>query len=297
MPGFLFSDTMKVPSNRLADIVAYYAKQLERLYDAREAGNIVRQIVEFFLGIDRLRLALEPELRVSESAMLEVHFAVKEVLKGRPLQYVTGIAWFDGKAFAVNENVLIPRPETEGLLGLVSDFLTNHPDARVLDACTGSGCIAISLKLRHPECSVVATDFSPMALQLAAANAVRHGVQIVLLEEDLLTGHKDTGEGYNLILSNPPYVPEKERSTLMPHVLAEPWQALFVPDDDPLIFYQALALLAQNMLKAGGAMAVECHSLYAGDVAGLFKESGLTEVKVLKDLHGRDRYVTACKSS
>lgn len=287
---------MKVPSNRLSDIIGYYRQQLAVRYDFREADAIVSAIVEHFLGVGRLRLALEPNLRVSESEMLEVHFAVKEVLKGKPLQYVTGIGWFDGKAFTVNESVLIPRPETEGLLAFADDFISRKPDARLLDACTGSGCLAISLKLRHPKCSVVATDVSMKALQVAALNAAKLGAQITFLNEDLFSGSADAGRRFDIILSNPPYIPENERKTLSDHVLAEPSEALFVPDNDPLVFYRALAHIALNQLTAGGFIAVECHSNYVYGVASLFSENGLAGISIKDDFHGRKRFVLATKN-
>ncbi|MBK9291095.1 MAG: peptide chain release factor N(5)-glutamine methyltransferase [Bacteroidetes bacterium] len=284
---------MKVPSNRLSDVMSYYARQLSELYDAREAVNIVREIIRHFLGIDRMAMALEPDLRISESEMLEVHFAVKEVRSGRPLQYVTGVAWFDGHPFAVNEAVLIPRQETEGMLMLASGFIGKRDELKALDACTGSGCIAVSMKLRHPSVKVWASDVSLPALEQARQNAVSLGAEVEFIHQDLLNPGPDENAPYDLILSNPPYVPESEKNTLAKHVLAEPALALFVPDASPLIFYHALAKLATTQLQNGGMLAVECHSAYASDVAELFKEAGLADVRVHEDHHGRERFVVA----
>jgi release factor glutamine methyltransferase len=287
--------SMKVPSNKLTDLIVFYQRQLEQHYTSREASNIVREIIAHFLGINRLELALNPEIRVSESEMLMVHFAIKDLLKGKPLQYVTGLAWFDGHQFLVNEHVLIPRQETEGLLNLASEFLENYPNARVLDACTGSGCIAISIKLRHPQTYVVGTDVSENALEVARINAENLKVQIVFYKDDLLSGHQALEPQYNLIVSNPPYVPESERASLPIHVLAEPESAIFVPDHSPIIFYKALADTAFKHLAHGGLLAVECHTLQTDNVAQLFMGSGLMEVAVYDDHHGRSRFVTAKK--
>lgn len=288
---------MKVPSNRIVDMLAYYTGQLETLYESREATNIVWTIIEHFLGVNRLRLALEPDLRVSESEMLEVHFAVKEVLYGMPVQYVTGIAWFDGRDFMVNKDVLIPRPETEGLLALAAGFLGARPNAAALDACTGSGCLAVSLKLRYPASKVWATDISEEALNIAAANAKKFGVQIIFQLDDMLSNTVEVPELLDLIVSNPPYVPLNEKPTLDKHVLAEPSLALFVPDDNPLIFYHALAKRAANQLRTGGMIAVECHANFTREVVGLLSSYGLSNTEVLEDLHGRLRFVRAFKTA
>lgn len=277
-------------------MLAYYTGQLETQYESREAANIVSTIIEHFLGFSRLKLALEPDLRVSESEMLEVHFAVKEVLKGIPLQYVTGIAWFDGRDFLVNKDVLIPRQETEGLLALAIDILRDRPNAAVLDACTGSGCLAVSLKLHHPASKVWATDISEEALNIAAANANKFGVHINFQLEDMLSNAFEVSDSLDLIVSNPPYVPLNEKPTLDKHVLAEPSLALFVPDDNPLIFYHALAKRAANQLHPGGMIAVECHANFTREVAGLFSSFGLSNTEVLEDLHGRLRFVRSFKT-
>lgn len=288
---------MKVPSNRIADMLAYYSRQLETHYNSREAVNIVWTIIEHFLGINRLKLALEPGLRVSESEMLDVHFAVKEVLNGIPVQYVTGVAWFDGKEFLVNKDVLIPRVETEGLLLLASGFLENHSNAAVLDACTGSGCLAVSIKLRFPSTKVQATDISGRALRVASSNACRFGVQIDFEHDDLLDHKSIKLNLFDLIMSNPPYVPESEKESLDKHVLAEPSLALFVPDDKPLIFYDALARRAKKQLKPGGMLAVECHANFTRRVADLFSELGLAHPEILKDHHDRDRFVVVYQTA
>lgn len=287
---------MKDPTNRLTDLIACYAGQLEKLYDPREAGNIIREVVSHYLGIDRLRLALNPDICISESEMLLVDHAVHALLEGKPLQHVTGLAWFDGRPFVVNENVLIPRQETEGLLNIASGFIASNPATRLLDACTGSGCIAISIKLRHPEIDVVGTDLSEKALEVARINARNLVAQIALVEEDLLSGHQNPGDPYSIILSNPPYIPACERDSLSVHVLAEPESALFVPDDNPLIFYKALANTACMQLTPGGLLAVECHTSQTGNVAQLFSSMGLNGITILDDYHGRSRFVTARKA-
>lgn len=278
-------------------MLAYYTRQLETLYESREATNIVWTIIEHFLGFNRLKLALSPDLRVSESEMLEVHFAVKEVLYGMPVQYVTGIAWFDGRDFLVNKDALIPRPETEGLLTLAAGFLIDRPNADVLDACTGSGCLAVSLKLRHPASKIWATDISVEALNIAAANAKKFGVQINFQQEDILSNTFEVPDLLDLIVSNPPYVPLAEKPTLAKHVLAEPSHALFVPNDNPLIFYHALAKRAENQLLPGGMIAVECHANFTREIAGIFSCFGLSNTEVLEDLHGRLRFVRAFKTA
>lgn len=287
---------MKVPTIRIADLIACYAGQLQKLYDPREALNIIREVVNHFIGIDRLSLALNLDTCVSESEMILINNAVKALLEGRPLQYVTGLAWFDGRPFVVNENVLIPRQETEGLLKIASGFIAENPVSRLLDACTGSGCIAIGIKLRHPGIDVVGTDFSEKAIEVAKVNAHKLDAQIALFKEDLLSGHQNSGAPYSLILSNPPYIPECERYSLSAHVLAEPESALFVPDNNPLIFYKELADIAFLQLAPGGMLAVECHTSQTGNVAQLFSSHGLTGITLLDDYHGRSRFVTARKN-
>lgn len=241
------------------------------------------------------------------------------LLNGEPVQYVLGHTTFCGLAVKTDSRALIPRPETEALPAFV--LRSTPPDGAVLDVCTGSGCIALACKHSLPTARVEAWDISTVALALAEENFRFHGLDVATRKVDLLdeatwpvpsfltaggglsvtpvvSAEADAGchEPFSAIVSNPPYVLERERKDIHPHVLLhEPSLALFVPDDDPLRFYRPLARLAHRYLRPRGLLAVECNTAYTDAVAELFLSSGLTNAEVLPDCFDRPRFVCAEK--
>jgi len=289
---------MKVPSNRLKTVRDYYAGLLVPLYDASEAAQLVQLLIKHFFGFDKVNMALKPELRLNESELLQLHFAVKELLSNKPLQYVLGETEFYGRRFITKAGALIPRPETEQLLDLIIDKEKSRNPLSILDIGTGSGCVAVSLALEFPEARVTAFDISADALEVASENAKLHEVEVDFIKADLLTEKRlYLGLQADLIVSNPPYVRLSEKALMHKNVTEwEPSLALFVPDDDPLLFYRALAQLAAEKLNAAGSIWVEINEAFAKEVMAIFVEYGLSNPQFFQDFHGKDRFVRAEKS-
>ena len=283
---------MKTSSNLVRDIRRYYTGQLEALYGPEEANAMMMMLLEHYFGINRVKMALEPELRLSESEMLTVHFAVKDLLKNKPIQYVIGETEFCGMRFMVNENVLIPRPETEEMV----EMIATSPQYSILDIGTGSGCIAISLAKLIPNSDVMAVDVSEKALEVARKNAEANGVNVHFVLDDILkpTTTELIDNQFDIIVSNPPYVCESEKTEMRANVLDhEPSSALFVPDNDPLIFYRKILEFAQKALKPDGQIWFEINEKFGKETAELCREKGFNNTEIIKDFRGKERVVRA----
>lgn len=258
--------------------------------DNREAQAVGRMILETAFGLswaDALCGGLKA-LSAADAERLET--VVSRIEQGEPVQYAIGLAPFCGRLFEVTPAVLIPRPETEGLVAPLPSPLPSS----ILDIGTGSGCIAITLALMHPEARVDAIDISEEALAVARRNASRLGAEVVFHQMDILAPLWEDKRGISLIVSNPPYICECEKADMAPHVLNhEPSQALFVPDDDPLLFYRAIAHFAQSALKPAGELYFEVNALYAEEVKKLLIAMGYRQVVVRKDAFGKPRFVKA----
>ena len=291
---------MKTPSNSVRDCRKYYASQLEPIYGSDEANALIMILLEHYFNIDRVRIALEPELRLSESEMLTLHFAVKELLKNHPIQYVLGETEFCGLRFFVDENVLIPRPETQEIVeNIVTSTRTRHATSQqlsILDIGTGSGCIAISLAKLIPNSDVTAVDVSEKALEVARKNADANGVNVHFVHDDILqpTIAELIDNQFDIIVSNPPYVCESEKSEMRANVLEhEPSSALFVPDSDPLIFYRKILEFVQKALKPDGQIWFEINEKFGKETSELCREMGFQNVEIIKDFRGKERVVRA----
>lgn len=274
---------------------AYYqlAAQLQALYDGQEAAAIAHEALHHITGLNRLERLMrkEDELNGAQAAQYETIKA--GLLAARPLQYVLGTAWFMGRAYMVNENVLIPRPETEELVQWIVD---EHKDAAIsiLDIGTGSGCIPISLKLTLPAATVSSCDISESALEVAKQNAARLDAAVNFMHLDFLDVMQQGELGmYDVIVSNPPYIPLSEKETLHDNVKNhEPALALFVADD-ALLFYKAIAAFGKAHLKKSGVIYCELHRDYAQQTGAMFATAGYAHVEVRKDMHGNERMVKA----
>ena len=222
---------------------------------------------------------------------------LSELLMHRPVQYVLNEAWFAGMKFYVNENVLIPRPETEELVEWFSDEVLSgdQHSIRLLDIGTGSGCIAIAAKKKIRQLQVTAVDVSKGALEVAKKNASSLGAEIDFLELDFLDQvARDRLPKFNIIVSNPPYVPESDKSNMSAVVVEhEPHTALFVDNTDVLLFYREIASFAKNHLESGGKIYLEIHEDLGDMVIQLFKNAGYKNVELKKDMQGKDRMVKA----
>lgn len=289
---------MDIPSNSVKTVVAYYGAQIETLYPPEEAKAIVWLLLEHFLGITRFALAKNPELRMSESELLTIHRACKKILQNIPVQYVTGETEFCGLRFTVDESVLIPRPETEQLTQIILQDLPTRP-TRILDIGVGSGAVAVSLKKNRQDCEVFGCDISRKALEAARQNAEMNGVAINFFECDILSDSavKKIPE-VDVVVSNPPYVCKSEKAAMRANVLQnEPAEALFVPDDDPLLFYRAIAAAAFERLPPGGKLFFEINERFGEAMAELLANFGFSDISILKDFNEKDRFVAGEKGN
>ena len=315
----------------LRNFIDHVMEQLAPLYPPQECKAMaVRMLKELLAGYKGYEHMVEPATELdtfqiapegtAEGSQPSQHpgaekyllSCVERLATGEPLQYVMGFEWFCGHKFNVAPGVLIPRPETEELVCKAIGFAQQHQSAaplRILDICTGSGCIAWSLAAALPQSEVYACDISQQALKIASTQQIQCAdntpAKVKFLECDILSEDAQQkiaqacGEGeFNLIISNPPYVCECEKSQMRENVLAhEPSIALFVPDNDPLKFYRAIAQLSGRILSPGGALMFEINERFGAETAQMMQQMGYTNCQVLQDLFGKDRMVVGYKES
>ncbi|HEY9176533.1 MAG TPA: peptide chain release factor N(5)-glutamine methyltransferase [Flavipsychrobacter sp.] len=269
---------------------------LQHLYDTREAAAIAHAALEHVTGAGRLQRLTDRDKLLTAEQAAQFNEIKAGLLSGSPMQYVLGYAWFMGGRFTVNEHVLIPRPETEELVQWIVDD-SDGLSPSVIDIGTGSGCIPVSLKLLLPQAKVTATDISEGALAIAKKNAGLLGADVQFINADFLdTGTWQELGQFDIIVSNPPYIPDTEKETLGAHVREhEPGQALFVPGNDALLFYRHIADFAQEHLAEGGAVYCELHVDYAAATQELFRSMGYTHTELRTDMHGNLRMLKAKK--
>jgi len=279
----------------LTEAIQRLQSSLAHMYDKRESENIARLVLEKVTDSSRMEMILNRHRPLTAIEVQTFTGFEQELRRQRPVQYVLGEAWFAGMPFYVDEHVLIPRPETEELVEwMVAEFSQSANPLKVLDIGTGSGCIAIALKKKWPHAEVIGIDVSEGALAVAQKNAAALHFDVPFSIVDFLSPQqRDKLPQVNLIVSNPPYIAEKERSAMAQHVVGfEPAQALFVSNDDPLIFYRAIAEFANNKLMRDGRIFMEISENAGEACAGLFEKAGW-KVVLKKDLQDRDRMLMA----
>lgn len=286
---------MKTPSNLVRDCRRYYAGELEKIYGSDEANALIMILLEHYFGINRVKIALESKLRLSESELLTLHFAVKELLKNKPIQYIIGVTDFCGLQFHVDENVLIPRPETEEMVQKIARSAETMctSSVHILDIGTGSGCIAISLAKLIKNSDVTAIDISEKALEVAKKNAEVNGVNVNFVHADILNPEEGlSNQKFDIIVSNPPYVCESEKKDMRANVLDyEPATALFVSDDDPLLFYRKILEFSQKNLRKDGEIWFEINEKLGLETKKLCIDENFINVEIISDYRGKDRIV------
>lgn len=257
-----------------------------------EAEAMARVILEDVAGISRTDAIINPERTLEDATAARINAIVGRVAAGKPLQYVLGEAVFMGMRLHVTPHTLIPRPETAGLVDIITDRYSDAKDLQILDIGTGSGCIAIALARALPYCAVTAADISAEALALAADNASALGASNVkCVRLDALHLPTPAAPLYDIIVSNPPYVTESEKKDMDRRVLDyEPPTALFVPNDDPLRFYRAIAVYAQSALHSGGSLYFEINPLYATEMEQMLRALAFEDVDIRRDYRGKKRY-------
>lgn len=280
----------------LAEFIRESVPALEKLYPSPEARGLVLMLCEERLGVRSYTHIVEPLFEIPEAALPGLKDDMSRLAAGEPIQYVLGYTEFCGRKFNVGPSVLIPRPETGQLVDEALKLLAvKGRPAKVLDLCTGSGCIAWSVALGAPGVSVTAADISEPALALARSQFedVPSGANAPeFVCSDLLGGCREINGRFDLLLSNPPYVMEKEKAAMRRNVLDyEPGIALFVPDDDPLLFYRALASVSLRLLDSSGTGVVEINEALGPETAAVFEAAGYKKTEILRDIFGKDRFV------
>ena len=275
--------------------------RLTHIYDAGEAKAIVRWVLDVRFGLSWTDILCGKVTELSAHDQTELEKIMQRLEKGEPVQYIIGVTDFFGRQFHVAPGVLIPRPETEELCRWIISQKGQSPLCEILDIGTGSGCIAITLALELPDAKVTAWDISDDALRIASENAKQLGADVVFDKQDVLnislTSHlSPLTSHYDLIVSNPPYICKKEKSAMECNVLEhEPHLALFVPDDDPLLFYRAIAQYASETLKPQGSLFFEINPLYADDLTQMLHMMPYHDISIRQDQFGKPRFLKATK--
>lgn len=277
----------------------YITRSIASLYPPREAANIAHLVLEHITGLGKLDRIIYKENTLELDQQAQVEQAVEGLLQYQPVQYITGHAWFYGMELLVNPQVLIPRPETEELVEwVVRDVeMSKYADVqmRILDIGTGSGCIPLALKKALPQATVWGLDVSAGALDTARHNASRLQLDVHFEQVDVLE-QKATEPlpAFDIIVSNPPYIKQNERSGMQRQVLLfEPSLALFVPDEDALLFYRRIAQLARHKLVPGGKLYFEINEALGREVVALLEQLGFRQITLKQDIFGKDRMVRA----
>ena len=283
----------------LRDFLKEGSARLESLYPAPEAMNIMLMLCQERIGTSRYTHIVEPGYSVAEEALGQLTADLDRLSSGEPVQYVLGYSEFCGLRFKVGPGVLIPRPETEILCQEAIKVCGGARDIRILDLCTGSGCIAWTMALKVPGATVVGVDLSDEALSIATSQDFSKELEEsgakapVFVKADVLDDPSSFGDSlFDLILSNPPYIKESEKAFMRTNVLDhEPSLALFVPDEDPLLFYRAIARWSGMLLAPGGTGITEINELLGVETRDLFSRQGFAEVSIIKDFYDKDRFV------
>ena len=266
-------------------------QRLSNIYDTGEAKAIVRWVLDVCFGLSTADIYCGKVTQLSPNDQAELEKIMQRLEKAEPVQYVLGATDFCGRQFHVAPGVLIPRPETAELCHLI----VKDGGSDILDIGTGSGCIAITLALDIADSKVTAWDISDDALAIAKGNADKLDANVVFEHRDALALEPDA-ERWDVIVSNPPYICRKEADEMEENVLRyEPDTALFVPDDDPLLFYRHIMLYAQSALRQGGRLYFEINPIYADSIVDKLNDLGFTDVSKIDDQYGKTRFIKACK--
>ncbi len=287
---------MFVKDNSYAAIHSYFQEKLSSVFSLREIRFLTNAFVRKRLGLSEGDLLLTQNIQFSESDLLYFRDKIKRLLNGEPFQYLLGSTFFHSVEIEVNENALIPRPETEELVEWILNELPESSCA-LLDIGTGTGCIPLAIAFNRPKDEVFGCDISEQALALAKHNNTSLGLSVNFFQADCLNWKENDfllNNNWDVIVSNPPYIPEKEKEMMAKHVTEfEPAQALFVPNDDAILFYRSIGELAKKSLKKSGKLMVEIHEQFEKEVVSCFQKIGFQSIEVRKDLQGKPRMIKA----
>ncbi len=277
---------------KIVALKQYFFSELQTIQEDSEIESFFFILTEYLHHLKRIDISLNPDFEVSETDLEKWNVIISELKTEKPIQYITGEAWFYGYRFEVNENTLIPRPETEELVEWIVESIKNEVSSiKILDIGTGSGCIPISLKKEIPNAVVSAIDVSEKALEMAKKNAVDNEVEVNFMLKNILETEL-LNEKYNIIVSNPPYVRNIEKQEIKKNVLAyEPHLALFVEDNNALLFYRKIAELALTGLTPNGKLFFEINQYLGKETVELLDNLGFKNIELHKDFVGNDRMI------
>ena len=286
---------MKMPNNKLSSVNQYFHLKLDSLYESNEVDSFFWILVNAELNLERLDYMKDPDLRMSESQLLSFITFTRRLAKFEPVQYIAGHTDFMGLNINVSPSVLIPRPETEELVNWVVSNVSLELPLEIIDVGTGSGCIALSLKNKLPNSYLTGVDVMRNALELAKENGELNNIHVDWKMRDALNMPHDVNK-YDVIVSNPPYVLDSEKSQMSDNVLKyEPHTALFVENEDPLLFYEAMSNWAYEGLKKEGKIFFEINEKYAPQIKEMLLECGFGNIEIKRDIFDKERMVMACK--
>lgn len=279
---------------KINQLHSLFHNELSSLFPKTEIDSFYNILIEHKLGMTRIDRALQPQFELDGEQLSYFRKAIEKLRSETPVQYITGTSYFYNCTFNVNSNVLIPRPETEELVAWILEDIKKEATIDLLDIGTGSGCIAISLAKNLKNARVWAIDFSESAIETAKENAIANGVSIQFIKQDILK--TDTlPQNFDVIVSNPPYVRELEKQEMQKNVLAyEPHSALFVTDENPLLFYNKIASLANKFLNPHGKLYFEINQYLGTETIDMLKNKGFSKNELRQDLFGNDRLTKSC---
>ena len=273
----------------------HFIESLAEKFPQREAEQLMRILLEDLFEIDWNQQLMNPDLGIDEIQHYQLKQAVERLLSGEPVQYVTGMARFDDLLIKLSPAVLIPRPETEEMVQKICASLPKEKSLRIWDIGTGSGCIAIALAKHFVNAEVIGFDVSEAALQIAKENSESNGVKVTFVQDDVLNPQSEFfSQPVDLVVSNPPYVCDSERSAMEKNVLDwEPENALFVPDADPLLFYRQILKLSKDQLNPDGQVWFEINERMGEDMVRVCREMGFSEAEIMLDFAEKPRFCLA----
>ncbi|MBA4242059.1 MAG: peptide chain release factor N(5)-glutamine methyltransferase [Sphingobacteriaceae bacterium] len=289
---------MKIATNKLSDLYEFYKNELSLIYDEGELYSIFELVCEKYLNYSKAQVKQHFDENINQSNLINIYNTGVELKKGAPIQYILKEAYFYDLTFNVSNAVLIPRPETEELVDLIIKSQTTHNSPiSILDIGTGSGCIPITLKKHLPLAKVFGIDISEQALEVAKSNALKNNVDVEFIKQNILSNFLILNSNFSIIVSNPPYVLNSEAKQMDVRVLEhEPHLALFVEDNDPIIFYKRIIDLCDKYLEEKGWLYFELNPMYAIDVKNYANDSKIFNfTEILNDMSGKQRFLKAQK--
>ena len=279
---------------KLLELSDYFKQSLIDLYDEDEAQSIFFITIDSLLNYNRSAFLVNKQRLITDAEFAAFENVISSLKSGKPIQYILGEAYFYGLKFKVNQAVLIPRPETEELVEWILDEIDNSLEINILDIGTGSGCIAIALKRNQPLANVYALDIAIDTIATAKENALLNNAEISFITDDILNLKTSFDKKIDIIISNPPYIKEDEKQAMHQNVLAnEPHRALFVTNENPLIFYNAIAEFAMENLADHGLLFFEINEYLGKETVSLLQHKGFNNIELRKDMQGKDRMVKA----